>query len=131
MAIKNHSRTTQQLITFLSTDTKPTLGIDDTGTKGYETDTGIKYEWTGADWIETGTKSTNNAGHTIGGSLALRKDDTGIYTYLGEAIPGTATSAAEWRIQRITNADSTIVWADGNGSFDNVWDDHATLISYS
>lgn len=64
------------------------------------------------------------------GALAFRKDDTGTYLYLGEAVPGTATSAAGWRISRVTNADSTIVWADGDGSFDNIWDNRASL-SYS
>lgn len=67
---------------------------------------------------------------TRSAAYAFKMDDTGTYKYLGEAQPGTATSAAEWRIQRITNSDSTITWADGDGDFDNVWDDRATL-SYS
>jgi len=52
--------------------------------------------------------------------------------YIGEATPGTATSAASWRIQRVNTSDGTdsdiaIEWADGNANFDNVWDDHLTL----
>lgn len=53
-------------------------------------------------------------------------------SYRGEALPGSATSAAVWRIQliTITGDDVAITWADGNASFDNVWDNRASL-SYS
>ena len=53
--------------------------------------------------------------------------------YLGQAAPGTATSAASWRIQKLVfggDGDVTTTWADGNAYFDNVWDDRASL-SYS
>jgi hypothetical protein len=71
--------------------------------------------------------------YSIDGSLAsLYVDAGGGVSYLGEAPPGTATSAAKWRIRRITTVgnDVTIEWADGNGNFDNVWDDRVSL-SYS
>lgn len=74
-----------------------------------------------------------NIGSASGGSTSqytLRVDDGDTYMYIGQATPGTATSAASWRIKRLTQADLTIVWADGDSSFNNVWDDHATL-SYS
>ena len=50
-------------------------------------------------------------------------------TYEGEAVPGTATSSAIWRIKKIaTNAgDVTVTWADGNANFDNVWDNRVSL----
>lgn len=62
-------------------------------------------------------------------ALTLRYDETtsATYTYIGDATPGTATSAATWRIKRMTNADTTIIWADGNSNFDNVWDNRASL----
>lgn len=53
--------------------------------------------------------------------------------YLGQAVPGTDTSAAGWRIQKLTfgvDGDVSSQWADGNASFDNIWDDRASL-SYS
>lgn len=52
--------------------------------------------------------------------------------YLGLASPGDATSAAKWMIQRLATdgQDVTITFADGNGEFDNIWDDRASL-SYS
>lgn len=52
--------------------------------------------------------------------------------YVGKAVPGTATSAAAWQIQRLTYAAgnlSALEWAD-DGKFTQVWDDRASL-SYS
>lgn len=52
--------------------------------------------------------------------------------YLGQAEAGTLTSAAAWRIRRITTSggDVTVQYADGNTDFDNVWTARASL-SYS
>lgn len=61
---------------------------------------------------------------------AIRMDDGATYLYVGKAVPGSATASAVWQIQRITQADTTVVWADGDASFNNVWDNHAAL-SYS
>ncbi len=65
--------------------------------------------------------------------FAVIIDESGDLTYVGHADPGTATSAALWRIRRLdasSDPDLTIMWADGDDSFDNVWDNRATL-SYS
>lgn len=52
-------------------------------------------------------------------------------TYIGEADAGTATSAASWRIKRMSTASGIVItWADGNTNFDNVWNNRASL-SYS
>ena len=68
---------------------------------------------------------------TVSGPFqTLRMNDGATYLYIGKAVIGTATSAASWQVQRITQADTTIVWADGNASFDNIWDNYASL-SYS
>lgn len=51
-------------------------------------------------------------------------------TYVGKAVPGTATSAPAWQVQRLTTnseGDLVVEWADGNVEFDNVWDDRAAL----
>jgi len=50
-----------------------------------------------------------------------------LYTYYCEAVPGTASSAASWRISRMTNATGVIQWADGDAGFDNVADNRASL----
>lgn len=53
-------------------------------------------------------------------------------TYIGKAEPGTAESASGWQIKRIqvVGSETIITFADGNASFDNVWDNRAAL-SYS
>jgi len=58
-------------------------------------------------------------------------DDTGgTYTYFGFAAPTSATSAARWKIKRLTQATNVFQLADGNDQYDNVWDNRASL-SYS
>lgn len=48
--------------------------------------------------------------------------------YRGEADPGTATSAALWRVRKITidaaDSDVTETWASGTANFDKIWDNH-------
>ena len=50
-------------------------------------------------------------------------------TYEGMAVPGSATSAAVWRIKRVGTvaSDVTVLWADGNANFDNIWDNRLAL----
>jgi len=59
-------------------------------------------------------------------------DVVGSYTYVGEALPGTATTEAKWRIKRIEEIgeDFNILWADGDANFNNIWDDR-TSFTYS
>lgn len=53
--------------------------------------------------------------------------------YIGYAQPSsptTPTSAAIWKIMRLTYTANDLVateWADGNTKFDNVWDNRAAL----
>lgn len=53
-------------------------------------------------------------------------------TYVGKAAAGSSTASAVWQIQKISISGSvtTISWADGDGNFDNVWNNRASL-SYS
>jgi len=56
-------------------------------------------------------------------------DDSTLYR--GEAVPGSAESAAVWRIRKITIAvdnDVSETWADGNDNFDKSWLDRESLI---
>lgn len=51
--------------------------------------------------------------------------------YVGKAPIGTATSAASWQIVKLDTSSGMIkTWADGDGDFDNIWDDRVSL-SYS
>ena len=64
---------------------------------------------------------------------AIRVDEEGTFTYIGQAEPGSLTSASVWRIKRLDESsypDITITWADGDDLFDNIWDDRISL-SYS
>ncbi len=63
----------------------------------------------------------------------VRIDKEGDLTYIGKAEPGTLTSDPLWQISRIDESalpDVTILWADGNSNYDNVWTGRLGL-SYS
>jgi len=69
----------------------------------------------------------------LNGAYAMQTDAaSATVTYKGWAAPGTATNAASWRIERITetSGDFSIQFADGDRNFDNIWDNRAAL-SYS
>lgn len=72
-----------------------------------------------------------NAKRTYSVPRALRRDVVDASTeYLGEAIVGSVTSDAVWRIQKFTKTGgniTSITFADGNAEFDNVWDDRISL----
>lgn len=81
-----------------------------------------------ADYDFGAQKYTGGSQHIMGGALALGPvyaDAT--YYYYGEAVPGTALTTAAWRVSRETIATNRIEWADGNGLFDNVFTDLATV----
>lgn len=50
-------------------------------------------------------------------------------TYVGKAPIGTATSASGWQIKKIETASTvtSILYADSNNNYDNVWDNRASL----
>lgn len=58
--------------------------------------------------------------------LSTQVEDTGTYTYIGEADPGTATSSALWSVLRITNATGVSLYA-ARGAFSQIWDNRASL----
>lgn len=59
----------------------------------------------------------------------LQVDSVGTTTYLGYANAGTLTSGATWAVKKIveTGNDVSITWADGNKTFDNIWNDRLIL----
>lgn len=77
-----------------------------------------------------------NAGDIVASTsatYATRYDEVSdTVAYVGKALPGTSSASATWQIKRITlsGADITEEYADGDDSFDNIWDNRASL-SYS
>lgn len=74
-----------------------------------------------------------NSGTTTTNYRTVIREDTGNpnITYIGNAAIGSNTNAAVWQIKRLdaaTGLDKK--WADGNDSFDNVFDNRESL-SYS
>lgn len=50
-------------------------------------------------------------------------------TYFGEALAGTATSAAAWKIQRmlVSGTVKTFQYANGSTAMANIWDNRTSL----
>lgn len=80
------------------------------------------YSGTEAEWVAS-----------LGGSqvdYTQRIDEvSATVTYIGKADPGSAEGAAVWQIKKIEviGTETEITWADGDVSFNNVWDDRASL----
>ena len=61
---------------------------------------------------------------------ALVMEDTGAgVLYVGLAPAGSSLSAPVWKIKQILTSGLVlrILWADGNGQYDNIWDNRAAL----
>jgi len=76
--------------------------------------------------------ANNTAGSGSSAYTLLVEEASSTITYVGEASPGTATSAATWRVKKILDSggSTTVSWADGASTFTKVWDDRASF-SYS
>lgn len=57
------------------------------------------------------------------------EDAGGGVTYIGKAMTGSKDAAPVWQISRFTVVGglTTEEWAEGNGFFDKVWDNRASL----
>ena len=74
----------------------------------------------------------DGAAHVTDGALASGPIYTnGTYNYFGEAVPGSALTAAVWRVSRMSISTSQVEWADGNGNFDNVYTSLAVVAALS
>ena len=72
---------------------------------------------------DQGTVFTNSAGYIV------RLDEaSATITYVGQAVPGTATAAASWSIKRLDSTTGLIVlWGGGTAGFSQIWDNRAAL----
>jgi len=63
-------------------------------------------------------------------SYAVQLDEaSATITYVGEAAPGTDTSASTWRIKRLDSSSGLVIsWAAGNSDFDKIWDNRAGYV---
>lgn len=88
---------------------------------------------TGADGEILGDVGSTNPLPTSSASYAKIVDEShDPVLYIGEAVTGSLTNAAVWRIQKVdTTTGVVITWADGNSLFDNIWDNHDTTETYS
>lgn len=63
--------------------------------------------------------------------VKIAYDGAGNITHFGRAAPGSNTFDAVWEIRRLNydGAGNPTGWeyADGNGNFDNIWDNYASL----
>lgn len=63
-------------------------------------------------------------------SEALLMEDTGTgIVYVGTAVPGASPSDPVWKIKQILTSGLVlrILWADGDGKYDNIWNNRAAL----
>ena len=66
----------------------------------------------------------------LGADYTLILDDThDPILYLGEAVPGSSISDPVWRIRKLdTTSGISTLWANGEASFVNQWDERLNLI---
>lgn len=70
-------------------------------------------------------------------ALSLVVEAEGDFTWVAEALPGVALSAASWRVKQLEDTTvgnfSTIrtLWADGDGNFDNIATSPLSGLTYS
>jgi len=106
----------------------PGAGLGNDGDVYIDADNGDIYDKDLGSWTLQG--------NVVDVAQTVRTDTDGLdpeKIYRGGAVPGTLTSAAAWRVEEIviaTDGDVTILFADGNDNFDNIWDNRAAL-SYS
>lgn len=108
----------------------PGAGLGNDGDQYIDSDNGDIYTKVAGTW--------NLQGNIQAVATTTRSDtiDPTVFpevTYRGDALPGVLTSAASWRVQRMTiqsDGDIEILFADGNDSYDNIWDNRLSL-SYS
>lgn len=78
----------------------------------------------GGYWVRA-QGTSNGAAHVTSPALIFKTENTGTYTYYGEAVPGSADGDAVWQLSRKTNADGTILYKSA-GAFSNTWTDRAS-----
>lgn len=74
-----------------------------------------------------GGRGGSSSSTTVPKYLVLLDEVSATLSYMGEAVPGTATSAPSWRIRKIdTSAGVAIEWAESSTAFSYTWDNRAS-----
>lgn len=95
--------------------------------------TKVPLHGTGSDGVLERVTTDRGAVATTGAALhtqiKLNSGNTNIQ-YIGKAPMGSATSAATWQVSRLDTTGSELVktWADGNSSYDNVFDNRESIM---
>jgi len=103
----------------------PASGLGNDGDQYLDSDNGDIYTKVAGTW--------NLQGNMSEVAKTVRTDTDGATPetiYRGNALPGTAEGSAAWRCEEITIAadgDVSILFADGNDSYDNIWTNRASL----
>jgi len=74
--------------------------------------------------------ATEEKQNQIIGNYAFIFDNTSTVNvaYVGTAPIGSATNSAVWRIKKIDETSGVVItWADGDDSFNNIWDNRVSL----
>jgi hypothetical protein len=67
------------------------------------------------------------ASEDLSAYYVVKSDNANVH-YLGKAKPGTATASASWQIRKVDETSGvSVLFADGNPNFDNVWDNRESL----
>jgi len=72
--------------------------------------------------------NANNPFYTNNKEFTLRVIEKDNYTYIGKAEVGSVDDDAVWQIQRVEDTWAiTVLYADWNNKFDNIWSDYENL----
>ena len=116
----------QQVPTIMGVE--GTLGTNDTAGSARSLPFAVN-PTTGAAYVDilssSGTVTSTDA------QYAVKVDESGTpgTSIVGEAAVGQAGTAATWRLKKVVDTGGTqtiLTWADGNSSFDNIWDNRGT-----
>jgi len=125
---------TNRRFTGVSGDTKPVLTLEDVGDEFFETNTSELWVWYGDSWkIPTTVTEVEippiELGTAVGQATRVDFTTNDTIIYRAEAEAGTVDAGSVWRIRRLTIAsdnDVTEEWANGDASFDKVWDNRVS-----
>lgn len=79
--------------------------------------------------LENGYVTARVTGKVTPEAIQIDDKSTNKVAYFGYAVVGSLTSAAVWKMFKTTDSatGTTLLYADGNSDYDNIWDDRVSL----